>query len=108
MVKSKYKRDLDLLLSTHLYERSLSFRLLLAIEREKRPELTIEILKDEIANESYQHLTLPQLEEWQMKGVTSTYHAYCPTTVKVCVDVLDMCFEATVIIDAFSPESGTC
>ena len=44
--------------------------------------------------------------EWQLKGVTSTYHAYSPITVKVNVDGVDMRFEATIITDAFP--SGIC
>ena len=83
----------------------MSIRLLLAIERETRPELTIDGLIDEItANENYQQLTLPQPEEWQVKGVTSTYHAYSPIPVKVCIDGVDMRFGATIITDAFPPE----
>ena len=42
----------------------ISIRLLLAIERETRPELTIEALMNELAvNENWQQLTLPQPEE---------------------------------------------
>ena len=85
----------------------MSIRLLLAIEREARPELTIDGLIDEItANENYQQLTLPQPEEWQVKGVTSTYHAYSPIPVKVCINGVDMRFGATIITDAFP--SGIC
>ena len=85
----------------------MSVRLLLAIERETRPELTIDALIDEIiANENYQQMTLPQPEEWQVKGVTSTYHAYSPIPVKVCIDCVDMRFGATIITDAFPP--GIC
>ena len=43
----------------------LSIRVLLAIEREERPELTKEALIDEVSdNSQYRQLTLPQLEEW--------------------------------------------
>ena len=85
----------------------MSARLLLAIERETRPELTIDALIEEMTtNENYQQLTLPQPEEWQVKGVTSTYHAYSPVPVKVCIDGVDMRFGATVITDAFPP--GIC
>ena len=56
--------------------RIMSVRLLLAIERKTRPELTIDALIEEItANENCWQLTLPQPEEWQVIGVTSTYHA---------------------------------
>ena len=42
----------------------MSIRLLLAIEHEQRPDLTIEALIDEIAdNQQYRQLTLPQPEE---------------------------------------------
>ena len=84
-----------------------SVRLLLAIERKTRPELIIDALIDEMtANENYQQLTLPQPEEWQVKGVTSTYHAYARIPVKVCIDGVDMRFGATIITDAFPP--GIC
>ena len=44
----------------------MSARLLLAIERETRPELTIDALIEEMtANENCRQLTLPQPEEWQ-------------------------------------------
>ena len=43
----------------------MSIRLLLAIEREQRPNLTIDALIDETAeNQEYRQLTLPQQEEW--------------------------------------------
>ena len=51
--------------------------MLLAIEREQRPELTIEALMDETSEDpQYCQLTLPQPKEWQGKGVTSTYQAH--------------------------------
>ena len=79
---------------------------MLAIERETRPELTIETLIDEIAtNKNFRQSTLPQPEEWQVKEVTSTYHAYSPMPVK-SLDGVDMRFEVTVITDAFPP--GIC
>ena len=79
----------------------------MAIERETRPELTIETLIDEIVTrEDCRQLTLPQPEEWQVKGVTSTYHAYSHVSVKVCIDGKDIRFEATVITDAFPLESA--
>ena len=85
----------------------MSVRLLLAIERKTRPEHTIDTLIDKIiANENCRQLTLRQSEEWQVKGVTSTYHAYSPIPVRVCIDGVDMCFEATVITDAFPLESA--
>ena len=84
-----------------------SIRICLATERETRPEITIETLINEIAtNENYRQSTLPQPEEWQVKGVTSTYHAYSPIPVKACIDGVDMRFEATVITDAFPLESA--
>ena len=83
----------------------MSIRLLLAIEREQRPDLTIEAMIDEIAqNQSYQQLALPQPEEWQVTGMTSTYHAYSPIPVKVNIDGVEVCFQATVITDTFPPE----
>ena len=85
----------------------MSARLLLAVERETHSELTIDALIEEItANENCRQLTLPQPEEWQKKGVTSTYHAYSPIPVKVCIDGVDMRFGATIITDAFPP--GIC
>ena len=85
----------------------MSVRLLLAIERETRPGLTIDALIEAMTtNEIYRQLALPQPEEWQVKGVTSTYHAYSPVPVKVCIDGVDMRFGATVITDAFPP--GIC
>ena len=78
-----------------------------AIEREQRPELTNKSFFDEIDdNPPYRQLTLQQLEEWQVKGDTSTYHADSPIPVKVNVDKINMRFEATVITDAFPP--GLC
>ena len=41
-----------------------------------------------------------------MNGDTSTYRAYSPIPVKVCIDDVDMRFEATVSTDAFPP--GIC
>ena len=80
----------------------LSIRLLLAIEGKQRSELTIEALIDEIAdNPQFRQLTLPQPKEWQVKGVTSIYHAYSLIPVKVNVDGVEMRFEATIITDAF-------
>ena len=85
----------------------ISIRLLLAIEREQRPEMTIDDLIEEISvNPQYHQFTLPQPEEWPVKGVTSTYHAYSPIPVKMNMDDLDIRFEATVITDAFPP--GIC
>ena len=85
----------------------MSIRLLLAIEREQRPDLTIDALVDENAeNQEYRQLTLPQPEEWQVKGMTPTYHTYSPIPVKVNIDKVDVCFEATVITDTFHP--GIC
>ena len=85
----------------------MSIRLLLAIERETRPELTIETLINELAtNENCRQLTLPQPEEWQVKGVTSTFHAYSPIPVKACIDGVDVRFEATEITNVFPP--GIC
>ena len=76
----------------------------LSIERETRPEFTLEALMNELADiENCQQLTLPQLEEVQVKGVTSTYHAYSPIPVKACIDGVDVRFEAT---DVFPP--GIC
>ena len=84
----------------------MSIRFLLAIEREQRPDLTIDALIDEIAaNPEYRQLTLPQPEEWQVKGMTPTYHANSPIPVKVNIGGVDICFEATVITDAFPQES---
>ena len=50
-------------------------------------------------------LNFPQLEEGQVRGVTSTYLALSPVPVKVNVDRVGMRFEATVIVitDAFPP-----
>ena len=85
----------------------MSARLLLAIERETRPGLTLDALIDEMTRaENCRQLTLPQPEEWQVKGVTSTYHAYSAIPVKVCIDGVDMRFGATIITDAFPP--GIC
>ena len=85
----------------------MSIRLLLAIEREHRPGLTIEALIKEIAaNQKYRQLTLPQPEEWLVKGMTSTYHAYSPIPVKINIDGVDVCFGATLVTDAFLP--GFC
>ena len=85
----------------------MSIRLFLAIEREQRLDLTIDALIDEIAeNQEYRQLTLPQPEEWQEKGMTPTYHASSPFPVKVNIDGVDVCFEATIITDAFPP--GIC
>ena len=82
----------------------MSIRLLLAIEREQRPDLTFEALIEETGdNPRYRQLTLPQSDEWQVKGATSTCHAYSPIPVKVNVDGEDMRFEATIITDAFLP-----
>ena len=83
----------------------MSIRLLLAIEHEYRPNPTIDALIDEIAeNQEYRQLTLPQLEEWQVKGMTPTNHAYSPVPVKVNIDGLNVCFEATAITDTFPTE----
>ena len=80
----------------------MSIRLLLAIEREQRPDLTIEALIEEIAaNQKHRQLTLPQPEEWQVKGMTPTYHTYSPIPVRINIDGVDVCFGATVITDAF-------
>ena len=55
----------------------ISIRMLLAIEREQQPELTIEALMDETSEDlQYCQLTLPQPKEWQGKGVTPTYQAH--------------------------------
>ena len=78
---------------------------MLAIERETRNELTIEALMNELAaNENCRQLTLPQPEEWQVKGVTSTYHAYSSIPVKACKDGVDARFDGTVITDVFPPD----
>ena len=85
----------------------MSIRLLLAIARETRPKRTIEALMNELAaNDNCRQLTLPQPEEWQVKEVTSTYHAYSPIPVKACIDGVDVRFDATVITDVFPP--GIC
>ena len=57
-------------------------------------------------NENCQQLTSPQPEEWQVKGFTSTYHAYSPIPVKACIDGVDVRFDATVITDVFPPGIG--
>ena len=80
-----------------------SIRLLLAIEREHRPDLTIEALFEEVAaNEKYRQLTLPQPEERQVKGMTSTYHVF-PSPGEDKHRWCGACFGATIITDAFSP-----
>ena len=85
----------------------MSICLLLAIEREQRSDLTIDALNDEIAeNQEHRQLTLPQPEEWQVKGLTPTYQAYSPVLVKVNINRVDVRFEATVITDTFPP--GIC
>ena len=85
----------------------MSARLLLAIEKETRPGLTLDALIDEMTtNENCRQLTLPQPEERQVKGVFSTYYAYSPIPVKVCIDGVDMRFGATIITDGFPP--GIC
>ena len=53
----------------------MSIRILLAIERETRPEMTIEALMNELAvNENCRQLTLPQPEEWQLKSPPRITH----------------------------------
>ena len=85
----------------------MSIRLLLAIKREHRPDLTIEALIEEIAaDQKYRQLTLPQPEELQVKEMTPTYHAYSPIPVKINIDGVDVCFGATNFTDAFPP--GIC
>ena len=84
----------------------MSICILLEIEREQHPDLTIDAIIDEFAaNQKYRQLSLPQPEEWQLKGMTPTYHAYSPIQVKVNIDGVDVCFEATVITEAFPPEN---
>ena len=84
-----------------------STRLLLAIERDQRPDLTIDALIDEIAgNQEYRQLTLSQHEEWLVKSMAPTFPAYSPVPVKVNIDTVDVFFEATVNTDTFPP--GIC
>ena len=86
---------------------TMSIRLQLAIEREQRPNLTIEELIEEIAqNRDYRQLTLPQPEEYQVKGMTATYHAYTPIPINVNITGVDVCFAATVNTDVSPP--GIC
>ena len=83
----------------------MSIRLLLAIERKRRPDLTLDALIDKTVAENPQcrQLTIPQPEKWQVYGVSSTYHAYTPIPVKVNVDGVDVRFETSIITDAFRP-----
>ena len=69
--------------------------------------LLLESLIDELSSHpAHPQLTLPQPEEWQVKGATSTYHACSLIPVKANIDVFDMRIDATVITDAFPP--GIC
>ena len=79
-------------------------RLLLAIELEQRSNPTIDALIDEIAeNQEYRQLTFPQPEEWQVKGMTPTYHAYSPVPVKVNMDRVNVCFKDTILTNKNQP-----
>ena len=78
--------------------RKIMIRWLLAMERQQRRGLTIDALLDEIAeNPQCRQLTLPQHEEWQVKGVRSTYHVYFPVPVKVNIDGVDMRLRLTLL-----------
>ena len=67
--------------------------------------MTVDALIDEIAeNPQDRQLMLPKPEEWQIKGVTLTHHAFSPIPVKINIDRMDLRFEATFINDAFPPE----
>ena len=88
----------------------MSIRLFLVAERVHRPELTLEVLRSEIANNPRsQCVALSVPEEWKVdedRKTNMTYHAYSPVTVQASIDGVDMKFDATVVFDNFPP--GVC
>ena len=85
----------------------LSVHLVLALEQQIRPDLTLEKLKLELAsNSAVKKISLPLPKEWYTEGEASTCTAYTPVPVHANVDDVDMKFDASVVVDVFP--QGVC
>ena len=85
----------------------LSVHLVLASEQQRRPDLTLEKLKLELAsNSAVKKISLPLPKEWYTEGEASTCTAYTPVPVHANIDGVDMKSDASVVVDVFP--QGVC
>ena len=85
----------------------LSVHLVLASEQQKRPDLTLEKLKLELAsNSAFKKISLPLPKDWYTEGEAITCTAYTPVPVHDNIDGVDMKFDASVVVDVFP--QGVC
>ena len=85
----------------------LSVHLMLVLEQQIRPDLTLEKLKLELAtNPAVKEISLPLPKEWYTEGEPSRCTAYTPVAGHANIDGVDMKLDASVVGNVFPP--GLC
>ena len=85
----------------------ISVHLLLASERQQRPELTFPELWVELAaNPAYKPSEVKRPDEWCVEGESKVLSSYAPVPVQATLDGVDMKFDACVVMEMFPP--GIC
>ena len=84
-----------------------SAHLVLACERQQRPNLTLrELWLDLAANAAYKQIEVKRPDEWCGESESKVLSSYAPVPVNATLDGVDMKFDACVVMDMLPP--GIC